>query len=273
MTKKSQRLEKITAFLKNNNGASTKEIAAYAGVSEMTARRDLYELRDANAVNYISGVAIYIPRDAETERVTRGPLGGEAFDDGHYELDDEKRVNNEKKAAVGKLAAELLEPGDVIIIDTGTTTEQVAFHIPENLRITALCFNFNILRCLLNNRQSQILMAGGVYHPNTQMFESPEGVQLINRTRANKVFLSAAGVSEHLGITCVKQYEIETKKAIINAALSRILTVDSSKFGKIRPALFAQLSDIDAIITDKGISREWADIIRAAGITLHLADA
>jgi DeoR family deoxyribose operon repressor len=103
------------------------------------------------------------------------------------------------------------------------------------------------------------------------MLESPEGIQLINRTRASKVFLSAAGVSEQLGITCANQYEIESKKAIINAALSRILLVDSSKFGKIRPALFAQLSDIDAIVTDDDIPTEWRDIIDKLKITLHIA--
>jgi DeoR family deoxyribose operon repressor len=182
-----------------------------------------------------------------------------------------QNINVDEKRIIGNFAASLIESGDVIIIDTGTTTEHLVYNIPDDLKITALCFNFNIVNQLLNRKQIHLLFAGGVYHKNTQMCESPEGIQLINRTRATKVFLSAAGISEQLGITCVNQYEVESKKAIIKAALQKILLADSSKFNKIRPALFAQLSDVDVIVTDNGITAGWIEIIRNRGIALHIA--
>ncbi|MBC8535359.1 DeoR/GlpR family DNA-binding transcription regulator [Feifania hominis] len=258
MSKKTQRIEQIIGYLKVNNGASIKEIADMLGVSEMTVRRDLYELREQNVINYISGVAIYNPENADV------------VDKRNYELSDEKLVNEEKKIRIGKAAAAMIEPGDIIIIDTGTTTEKLVRYIDDDLAITVLCYNANTMFEMLKKKSSNILFAGGVYHANTQMFESPEGINLIRRTRATKVFISAAGVSENLGITCANLYEVETKRAIIESGLKHILLVDSSKFDKIRPAFFAPLSKIDAIITDSGVSEEWVDKIHRMSIELQI---
>lgn len=258
-TKKTERLKNIIAYLKECNGASLKDIAHYLQISEMTARRDLYELRERNVIHYISGVAIFNPaRQRHSEQYP-------------YDLTGEKEVNSDKKESIGQRAAALIASGDTIIIDTGTTTEHFARHIPNQTSLTVLCYNINIMNELIKRPHLNLLFAGGIYHENTQMFESLEGLSLINRTRAVKVFLSAAGVSELLGITCRNHYEIDTKRAIINAALKRILLADSTKFNRIRPALFAQLSDLDTVITDNGISSEWIEILKKNDIELIIA--
>lgn len=79
-------------------------------------------------------------------------------------------------------------------------------------------------------------------------------------------FLSAAGISDLLGITCVNQYEIEVKQASMQVAQQKILLADSSKFGKIRPALFAQISEIDTVVTDSDITPEWVEVLEQHGI-------
>jgi DeoR family deoxyribose operon repressor len=102
------------------------------------------------------------------------------------------------------------------------------------------------------------------------MLESPEGIEMIKRIRANKSFISAAGVSEKLGVTCATAYEKETKRAVIESSDKKILLVDSTKFGKIKISHFADLTDFDIIITDIGISKEFVNIIKNIGIKLYI---
>ena len=119
-------------------------------------------------------------------------------------------------------------------------------------------------------KKSKIICAGGYYHKNTQMFQSPEGISLVSRTCANKAFISAAGISKKMDVTCVEQYEIETKKAAIASALTKILLADSTKFDKICPAMFANLSEFDTVITDSGLSEEWVRYMEEMEIELIL---
>ena len=107
------------------------------------------------------------------------PENADVVDKRNYELSDEKLVNEEKKIRIGKAAAAMIEPGDIIIIDTGTTTEKLVRYIDDDLAITVLCYNANTMFEMLKKKSSNILFAGGVYHANTQMFESPEGINLI----------------------------------------------------------------------------------------------
>jgi DeoR family deoxyribose operon repressor len=106
----------------------------------------------------------------------------------------------------------------------------------------------------------------------TLVCESPEGVSLVRRYRANKAFLSAGGVSESLGVTCGDSSEAELKKAAVASSQTRILLADSRKFGRVTPAWFADLADFDAIVTDAGISLGFVEISRNLGIALHVVE-
>ena len=179
-------------------------------------------------------------------------------------------MQNEAKALIGHFAAGLISPGDCVIFDTGTTTEQIARCISPSLEFEALCFTRNILGHLCGLPHATLAMAGGFYHPGTQMFTSDEGVAFIHNIRANKVFISAAGVHEELGISCANSYEVATKRAILKSARQHILVADSSKFGVVRSAYFCDLADIDTVVTDNGLAPEWVSLLKQLGVTLYL---
>ena len=163
-----------------------------------------------------------------------------------------------------------MEPNDTVIIDSGSTTEHLAHYIPSGMPVTALCYSMNILNELITKEDISLIFPGGFYHPNAQMFESQQAIDLINQIRANKVFLSAAGIHRELGITCMHNYEISTMQAVIKSSVTKILLADSSKFDQIRPAYFASLECIDIIVTDHYLAEEWQEYIRGVGIELYL---
>lgn len=258
MKKKALRANMILKILMNKNGATLKELANILGVSEMTVRRDIDTLCEKDLVTLINGVAIY------------NHIRASSVLNKEYHIDTERESHPEEKRRIGLKAASLLERDDIIIIDTGTTTEFLAKSIPSNLNLTVVCYNLNILMHI-KDKTNKIIMAGGHYHENTQMFQSPEGTSLIARTCVNKAFLSAAGVSSKMIVTCIDQYETNTKRAAIESAEKKILLMDSSKFDKICPVSFANLEEFDIIVTDSNISPEWIKFIKDLEIELHLA--
>jgi DeoR family transcriptional regulator, deoxyribose operon repressor len=256
--KKEARINRLIDLLKARNLLPISELADMLEVSEMTIRRDLAVLNQKNIARNAGGNALY------------NPSHDLAVSDHDYNLYDETEKQNLQKYHIGRYAASLIEKDDIIIIDTGTTTEKIAPHIPNNLNITVLTYNTNILISLYPKTGIHLLFAGGHFHPKTQMFESPEGISFINGVRANKVFISAAGIHRELGITCVNNYEVPTKQAVLKSSLQKILVADSSKFDKIRPAYFCNLHDLTAVITDKEISTEWKEYIESRALHLHI---
>jgi len=158
-----------------------------------------------------------------------------------------------------------------LLIDVGSTTECMAKYLPEGFTYTVLCFSLNVVSETVRRKNCKTLFAGGLFHENTLMFEGPESLEMIHSFRATKAFMSASGANSQFGVTCMNGYERETKKAIIQSSLRKILLVDSSKFGVIRSDYFAELSDFDEIVTDAGIPREYEEYIRNLGIVLRIA--
>lgn len=256
-----QRVNKIIDILKGKNGATVKELASTLGVSEMTIRRDLEILKSNNIINNVYGAAIYNPSN-NIEKL-------ESF----YNIETELIKHEKEKIAIGKAAANLIQQDDVIIIDTGTTTEKLAEFINSDLDISVLIYNTNILMALSKKKNIKLIFSGGYFHPNTMMFESPEGIALIEKMRATKVFVSAAGVHETLGITCSNSYEVLTKQAIIKSSVQKILLVDSKKFGIVKSSYFANLNDFDMVITDNKIPDEWVNKFNDLNIPIIIAES
>jgi DeoR family deoxyribose operon repressor len=259
MGRRQERIARIVQTLQINRPASIRELAGILEVSEITIRRDLDRLARDNIIRFMHAGAVLNPEIQPSIEQPR------------YSLTEAGATHADVKMRIGRKAASLIEAGDIVIVDSGSTTEYVARSIPAELPLTVLCFALNILVEARRKKECRLIFCGGTLHGNTLMFESPEGVQMVRRYRANKAFISAYGVSEKLGVTCANSYEVEIKKAALASSLTRILVADSSKFGKIQPAWFADLGDFDAVISDTGLPDPYREVLRERGITLHLA--
>lgn len=242
-SRKGKRQQDLINIIETQGMLPVRSIAAMLNVSEMTVRRDLEKLRND------------------------GGAAGEQS--GQYNLLEAIEHSNHQKEEIGKYAASLIEPNDVIIIDTGSTTARILPYLPENMNLTILSYNANVLIELRHKPGIQLLFCGGNYHLNTEMFESEEGIAFIRRIRANKAFLSAAGIHRELGITCANTYEVATKQAVISSSSQKILVSDSSKFGRLRSAYFCDLDEIDTIITDHSLPKDWRVELSQRKIELH----
>ena len=258
MGNKNERQSRLLTLLRENESLTVRELAEQCSVSEMTIRRDLDTLKAHHFIDRSYGKAT-IRRSGD-----RFPLMD------NYELNFEKIKMNEEKDRIGKFAAGMIEPGDVLIIDTGSTTDKLAKYLPDGMDITVLCYTYNILSQVIGKKNVRLIFSGGYYHSQSQLFECPQGIDLIKNIRATKLFLSAHGIHEKLGITCAQAYEVPIKRTALQSAQTKILIADSSKFGKVKTAYFAQLDEVDEIVTDSGISEEWREIIRGIGIPLHI---
>lgn len=256
---KTQRQHMIMQTLHISKASSVQELSRQLKVSHMTVRRDLVSLEKNEQVKVLHGSVILHPKSSGRET------------ESYYSLIAAGAKHPEQKRRIGQLAATLIEPEDTLIIDSGSTTEYLAKYLPEGIRYTVLCYALNVVSETVRRRNCKSMFSGGVFHENTLMFESPEGLEQIRRFRATKAFISAAGANAQFGVTCLNPYERETKKVTILSSMKKILLVDSSKFGVVRSDHFAELSDFDEIITDAGIPQEYVEIIRSLGITLRIA--
>ena len=256
---KADRMNAIMQTLQISKAASVQELSEQLKVSHMTVRRDLVSLVQSEKVRVLHGSVILHPKsDARQNEI-------------YYSLIAAGAEHPECKRRIGQLAASLIEPEDTLLIDVGSTTEYLAKYLPDAFAYTVLCFSLNVVSETVRRRNCKTLFAGGLFHENTLMFEGPESLEMIRSFRATKAFISASGANSQFGVTCMNSYERETKKAIIQSSLKKILLVDSSKFGVIRSDYFAALSDFDEIVTDSGISKEYSEGIERLGIVLRIA--
>lgn len=261
MSKKRERVIKIINILKESNGCSVKELSQIFNVSEMTIRRDLRELEKKKIVENYYGASVYNPREDN-------PLNNIDGVEVNYNINKNSCLMESEKDRIGKKAAELVKRDDLIVIDNGTTTEKLTQNLPSDIDFTAMIFSTNNLLHLLHKNNVNVVLPGGRLHRDTGMFESSETLKLITNTRPTKVFLSAAGVHDRLGITCAYPYEVPTKKNIIENAVEVILLADSTKFEKVLPSFICSLNKINKVITDNGIDLKWIKIFADLGVEL-----
>jgi len=257
--KNADRKKKILELLRRENGQPVQMLAAQLGVSHMTVRRDLEGMAAEGTVRLIHG-GVLLPESLKGETT-----------ESLYSLHSAGSQYADQKKLIGIRAAKLVEDGDALIIDSGSTTECFAANLPVDRTLTVLSYALNIITATARMENVRSIFAGGDLHRNTLMFESPEGNETMRRFRANKAFISAAGVSREFGVTCLNAYERETKKIAIETAARKILLVDASKFGKIRTEYFAELSEFDVVVSDSGLADEHRRTLEDLDIELILA--
>jgi len=257
--KRQSRLDSLQEIIIRANSTTIKDLAEQLNVSAMTIRRDMEVLESAGLVRTYRGGVIVAERHARSGSASV------------YSLSSAETAHVDEKREIAKVAAALIEPGDVVFLDAGSTVELILDYVDPLLELTVLCYSLNVLNLVAGRKNTRIVFSGGVYHPDSQNFESPEGLQLLDRNRSSRAFISANGIRVDLGVTSSGQFEIPIKRAAIENSAHTYLVADSSKCGLVRTGHFAEVEDFEAIITDNGFPTEMRDPFAERGVEIMLA--
>lgn len=240
--RRAQRLQTLTRVLTDGGPLHLRDAAALLDVSEMTVRRDI--ATRADLITYLGGHLL--------------PATGLNNAPAQYALSDEEQSHTAAKIAICKHAASLIEDGDTVFIDCGSTTPHLASRILQGVRATVICYSLNVAGILCKNNDLRVILLGGLWHPSSASFSGDESLAQLERLGINKAFISAAGVDVQRGVSCVQFHEAPIKRAAMARSVQKILLVDASKFGQVRPAFFARLDEFDQIITDDALPQQAA---------------
>ena len=164
----------------------------------------------------------------------------------------------------------LCEPGEAVMIDGGSTTLQMCSHL-EGLDLQVLTNSLHIIDALLPQAGTRLLVPSGVIFREQNIILAPAGEESMPRFHAPKLFMGAASVSAQ-GVMQQDVILVAAERRLIDRAETLILLVDSAKFNSSAGAIVCALDEVDVLVTDRGIPQEIAEMVRASGVELIIAE-
>ncbi|MBG9795741.1 DeoR family transcriptional regulator [Paenibacillus dendritiformis] len=168
-----------------------------------------------------------------------------------------------EKAEIAEKAVRLIEPDDIIALDGGSTTLEMAKRLDQE-PLTVVTNDLFIIAELIRKPHIRLVVPGG--YRNRNLLVSSEAVQLVRKLNIQKAFVSSTGIHTESGLTIYTSELHELKRAWIETAKHSYGVVDHTKFGKSALLTFASLSEMTAVITDSGLSEEARSTYIAAGV-------
>jgi DeoR family transcriptional regulator, fructose operon transcriptional repressor len=233
-----QRRERIQDYLAVHQIVRTADLMDLLETSEATVRRDLEWLEQKGILERTHGGAIL------NQRVI-------------FEQEYQQRAQHfpEEKKRIGELAASLIEDGDIVFINSGTTATQVLQHIRRDLRITVFTNNVNAA-LELGDPGFHYYLTGGEFQSRSNSLAGRFALDNLNLVFANKVILGVDGISLKHGCTVPTNPEAEVVRKMIEQTKGQIIVVaDHSKWGAVSNFPIATVDEVDKFVTDEGFSK------------------
>ncbi len=235
-----QRQARIIQQLQENGFVEISRLCAQFAADRSTIRRDLEQLEVHGAVQRIRGGAI------------AGPTSGQA--DIPYKV---KRIEHTPaKQAIGRWAASLVRDSEAVLLDSGSTTFQIALALRQRRDISVITNDLNVAMCLAESPRIQLIVTGGILLESVYTLVGPRAVEELSTLHVDRVFLGADAIHHQAGITNITFVEVDVKRAMIAAAREVVVVADSSKFEHRALATVCRLDEIDFIVTDDGLDTE-----------------
>jgi len=245
-----ERREYILNQIKKTGSINAIDIARTLDVSETTIRRDLNRLARKNLLKRTYGGALAIE-----------PVGVEM----KFNTQKEKFIQEKKKIALA--ASKMIEDGDVILLEAGTTGLQTALNLSHITNLKVITNSCDIATTLANtNPQFEITLSGGVLRTDTHSLIGPVAENTFKNFNVDKAFIGITGIDIEKGITATDHIEAQTKKMIIGSAKRVIALCDHSKLGHISINHIAPVNKIDTLITDSEADSQFIDKLRSLDI-------
>jgi len=249
-----ERRREIVAGLKRDGRCLVADLARRLDVSEVTIRQDLDALEKEGVLRRTHGGAILSVK-----------IGLER------PFQVEETAHKAEKERIAAAAVDLISSGDTLILDVGTSVTAAARQLVEQKKKPTVFTNgLNIAAILEADPDITTVVTGGTLRPKQHSLVNPFAEFILPRIHADIALIGVSGVEAEHGITNVNVAEAEMKALFVKAARRRIVLADSSKIGTVALAKFADVQDIDLLITDVGADEDDIAAIREKGLEVKL---
>jgi len=229
---KLERINRIEKYLIEHETASLDKLCEIFNVSKNTIRRDVSELEAKDIITKVYG-GVTINRKDET-----------------IPFKMRKEQNVTAKTEIGRLASELVEEGDIIFIDSGSTTVALIPFLKYKENVTVVTHSLSAINEVSKLQNLTLISTGGFHQIKTNSFAGISTIEFLKKLNISKAFMATTGVSVEKGITNTTYLEAEIKKTLTEISEKIVLMADHTKFNKSSFMRYCDLSEIDYFITD-----------------------
>ena len=244
-----ERRREVLEILRTDGRVLVRDLARRFRTSLITVRKDLESLH----------------RQGQLERTHGGalPVLAGALQD--QTLQEKERQHRQQKLRIAAAAVRMIRPGQVIILDSGTTTTAIARGCRQLRGLTVITNGTNIAAELADS-QADVILTGGSLRRNSFSLVGPLAEESLSKLSADVLFLAVDGFDVSYGLTTPNQLEARVNRGMSEAAKRTIVVSDSSKFGRRSLSLIMPISAVHETITDRGISKSDLKMLRESGI-------
>ncbi len=248
-----QRKQKIIDELEILGFLTISRTAQYLKISEATIRRDFEELSSIGLAQRVrGGISKLEPKTARDS------------------FKDRQNILANEKERIGKAAAKLVNNGDTIILDGGTTTSRMAKFIAKKKDIRVITNSITVADYLSDYSGVEVIVTGGYLYRTSKVLLGSPAIQTLEKLNAVKTFVSAGGVTLE-GIGHSNSLIVETEKIMISRGDKSILLVDHTKFYHSATINICQWTEFKTVITDKPVPKKFADFFDKHNIEVTIA--
>lgn len=231
--------------------ATVDELASRFNISAVTIRGDLETLARAGAITRSHGGAL----PASVARI-----------DTPLPVKEARRLAEKRR--IGAAAAKLISDGETIILDSGSTTVEIARQIRQRhwQSLTVITNALNIALELSGLQGVRVMMLGGMLRPTSYSLTGPDAEQALSKLSADRLFLGVDGLDPQVGVTTPDPQEATLNAKMVQAARESIAVLDASKLGQRSLSVIAPVEDIQVVITDTSAPHEAIEALRERGV-------
>ena len=253
---KIERIDRIHALLRERKRISLDELCEIFGMSKNTIRRDITELEEEGFIRKVYGGIVL----REAQIMSLEPFSAREI------------RNIAEKKIVAELAASLVNDGEVIYIDSGTTTMHMLPYLAEKNFLTIVTASVYVLELATRYNNLNVIATGGNLQPPIKAFVGPDVLKCIRNYNFSKIFLASTGISIEHGATNASPLECEVKRELVKKSCAKYLLVDSSKFDVASLMTYSDLRGLDNIVTEKNPPEKYFDYFKKFSVKLILPD-
>jgi DeoR family transcriptional regulator of aga operon len=252
------RRDRTVGLLQEREFVRVADLAEAFGVSEVTVRGDLDHLEDRGLLKRVRGGAV--PRHvAEPERT----------------FEETAATARAQKRAIARRAVDMVEAGDSVVLDVGTTTTAIAMELAARTELQDVSVFTSSLTIAMALEAAypriSVVVTGGTLRPKQHSLVEPLAGLVLEHIHARIAFIGCNGVDVAAGVTNVNLPESTVKRRMIRAAAQRVVVADATKLGQVALATVCDLESVDVLITDEGADPGIVADLEATGLVVELA--